>query len=98
MAFLLHLGLEHLQSGIRIVPTEADQAIRFDPDGPTTFIASSEAPFSSEWRSGCLVMNIDAYRADYVEPAPLSFERHCELVASNARLQRPVAPIHQEVA
>lgn len=88
MAFLLHLGLEHLQSGVRLVPTEAEQAIRFDSDGPTLFIASSEAPFSAEWRNGCLIFNVDAYEAEYAEPLAPTFDRITELVQSNARLQR----------
>jgi hypothetical protein len=92
MAFLLHLGLEHLQSGVRLVPTEAEQAIRFDSDGPTLFIASSEAPFSAEWREGCLIFNIDAYEAEYAEPLALRSDRITELLNSNARLQRVEVP------
>jgi hypothetical protein len=91
MAFLLLLGLEHLQSGVRLVASEAEQTIRFDADGPTTFCVSSEAPFSAEWQlSGCLYANIDAYSADFAQPAPLTFERVTELVQSNNRLQREV--------
>jgi hypothetical protein len=56
--YVMWIGLEHLQSGIRFSTTAP---ISFHPDGPTSFKVYSTSPFGTDWPQEGRTLHLDSY-------------------------------------